>query len=252
MDLSTITDIGLTEGESKVYLALLELGSSTSGPIIDKSGVAKSIIYQLLEKLIQKGLVSYIIKEKTKHYQAAEPNKLIDYVDKRAKILQDNKLKLEQALPELLLKQKEAKPSEVTVFEGYKGMITVHEHTYSRLKRGGEYFFLGIPPEQPKHFHAYWKRDHIRRSKTGIKCRLLFHSKTSPDILKNRNKFDNCDARYMPLDMETPAWFMGYSNVSVIGFPSSNPITIEIINQEIADSFKAYFDSFWKNSQPYK
>ena len=60
-----IREAGLTEGESKVYLALLKLDSSTSGPIIEESGVANSIIYRILDSLSEKGLVSYIIKEKT-------------------------------------------------------------------------------------------------------------------------------------------------------------------------------------------
>ena len=65
MDTSTLREAGLTEGEIKVYLALLELGSSTTGPIVDKSGISRSIIYQILEKLMEKGLVSFITKEKT-------------------------------------------------------------------------------------------------------------------------------------------------------------------------------------------
>tara|TARA_Y100000310_G_C20656794_1_gene802391 strand:- start:57 stop:815 length:759 start_codon:yes stop_codon:yes gene_type:complete len=252
MDISAIKEAGLTEGEAKVYLALLGLGPSTTGPIIEKSGVAKSIIYQLLEKLLQKGLVSYIIKEKTKYFQAAEPNKLIDYIEEREKELLDNKKKVEDILPQLILKQKEAKQSEAKIFEGFRGMITVHEHTYQKLKRGEEYFFLGIAPEQPKHFHAYWQRDHLRRTKAGIKCKLLFHSKTDPEILKNRNSYKLCDARYMPIAINTPAWFMGYKDVAVIGFPSSKPITLEIVNKEIADSFKAYFNEFWKKTKSIK
>ncbi len=252
MDLSAIKEAGLTEGEAKVYLSLLELGPSTTGPIIQKSGVAKSIIYQLLEKLLQKGLASYLTKDKTKYFQAAEPNKILDYIEERERQLQENKKKVEEILPKLILKQKEAKPSEAKVFEGFRGMITVHEHTYQKLKRGEEYFFLGIPPEQPKHFHAYWQRDHIKRAKMGIKCKLLFHPNTDKNILKNRNSYKFCDARYLPIKIDTPAWFMGYKDVAVIGFPSSKPITLEINNKEIADSFKAYFNEFWKKTKPFK
>ena len=61
--------IGLTEGESKVYLALTELGSSTVGPIVKKSGVAYSNIYDILHRLIEKGIVSFIIKNKTRYFQ---------------------------------------------------------------------------------------------------------------------------------------------------------------------------------------
>ena len=155
MDTSILKDAGFTEGEIKVYFALLEIGSSTTGPIIKKSGIARSIVYQILEKLIQKGIVSYIIREKTKYFQAAEPGKILDFIDAREKKLLENKKQVEKLLPELLLKQKSTKGSEVRVFEGFNGMITVHEHTYERLKQGDEYFFLGITPEQPKHFHAY-------------------------------------------------------------------------------------------------
>jgi len=252
MDTASLKEAGLTEGEIKVYLALLELGSSTTGPIIEHAGVARSFIYNILEHLIQKGLISYIIKEKTKYFQAAEPQKILEYIEEREKKLEINKKKVEKLIPTLLLKQQLAKKSEAKIFEGFKGMITVHEHTYEKLKKGESYFYLGLTPVQPKHFHAYWQKDHQRRSKAGIYCRLLFNKKTDFKILKNRNSYKGCDARYMPIDIETPAWIMGYKDVTVFGFVSIKPITFEIINKEIADSFKAYFDDFWKKSKPLK
>ena len=252
MDIQALQEAGLTEGESKVYLALLEIGSSTTGPITEKSGVAKSIIHQLLEKLIQKGLVSYIIKEKTRYYQASDPQKILEYIEENEKKLQENKRKVENLLPSLLSKQNSSDKQTATIYEGFKGMITVHEHTYQKLQKGEGFFYLGIQPEQPEHFHAYWQRDHLRREKAGIYCKLLFHQDTDPKILKNRNSYKLCDSRYMPMNINTPAWIMGYKDVTVIGFPSSNPITLEIINKEIADSFKAYFEEFWKQSKPFK
>ena len=56
----------------------------------------------------------------------------------------------------------------------------------------------------------------------------------------------------MPLPVKTPAWIMGYKDVTVIGLQSNDGMAIEIINQEIADSFKAYFEEFWKRSTPFK
>jgi HTH-type transcriptional regulator, sugar sensing transcriptional regulator len=251
MDFTSLKEAGLTDGEVKVYLALLELGSCTTGPIIEKSGVARSIIYQILEKLIQKGLVSYIVKEKTRHFQAAEPNKLLDYIDNREKILQENRNKVENLMPQLLLLKKSAKESEVQVFEGFKGIQTVHEHTYLKLNKGEGYFYLGIPPFQEEMYHLYWQRDHKRREKAGIKCKILFDQGTDKEILINRNKHKLCDARYLPLNIQTPAWFMGYKDVIVIGLQSNRGIAIEITNEEIAHSFKVYFEEFWKQSRPF-
>ncbi|MEM2137654.1 MAG: helix-turn-helix domain-containing protein [Candidatus Anstonellaceae archaeon] len=250
--LRQLSEAGLTEGEARVYLALLELGPSTTGPIVEKSGVARSIIYQILERLAQKGLVSSVTKEKTAYFQAAQPDRLLEYMEERQKGLEESKRKLQELLPKLAGMQTSAKESEVQVFTGFRGMISVHEHTYQKLAKGEEYFFFGIPQEQPKHYHAYWQRDHIRRARAGIRCKLLFHPKTPREVLKNRNSYAGCDARYMPIEVNTPAWFMGYKNVAVIGFASESPITIEIVNRQVADSFRSYFEEFWKDSTRFK
>jgi len=241
---------GLTEGESRVYLALLELGPSTSGPIVEKSGVSRSIIYQLLDRLSQKGLVSHIVKERTKYFQAAAPDRIKEYLEEEEEKFRENRQKVEELLPKLYSMQASAAESEAKVYIGFKGMITAHEHTYQKLSRGDEYYYMGIPAHQEEHQHAYWLRDHARRAKAGIRTRILFHPSTDISILKSRNRHALCDARYMPNSINTPAWFMGYKDVALIGLQSKVPITIEIVNQEIADSFYAYFEDFWKRTKP--
>ena len=253
MDTKILEKIGLTEGESKVYLALLKLGSSTSGPLTDESGVSRSKIYNVLERLIQKGLVSYIIKEKTKYFQAAEPSKIKDYLDKKEQEFTEQRKEIDKIMPQLQAQQEYGKKlKQAQIFEGFKGMQTVHEHTYLNLKKGEEYFFLGIPPFQEDKYHLYWQRDHKKRINSGIKCRLLFNQGTDSKILKNRNSFKDCDARFMPIPIETPAWIMGYKDTIVIGLQSDKGMAIEIINQDIADSFKKYFDAFWKLTKPFE
>jgi sugar-specific transcriptional regulator TrmB len=253
MELASLQEAGLTKGEVKVYLALLQLGSSTIGPILEKSGITKSIIYRILEKLITKGLVSYIIKEKTKHYQAAQPEKLLEYADERERQHRENRAKIEALLPQLILQQRGAKKSEATIYEGFKGMMTVHDKRFEKLRRGDEYFFFGLPAHQPKHLHAYWQRDHKKRVKLGIKVKLLYNPKVDNWVLKDRNSYPGCDARRMPIDTETPAWVLGYKDVTVIGIPlAETPLSFEIVNEDVARSFRAYFDWLWKQTTPFK
>lgn len=250
MNLEPLKEAGLTEGEIKVYLALNELGLSTIGPILERSKITKSIIYRILDRLIDKGLVSYIIKDKTRHYQAAQPNKILEYIEKRKQDMDENKKKVEQLLPQLLLKQNLSKKSEATIYEGFKGIMTVHDKRFEKLKRGDEYFFFGLPPSQPKYYHAYWQKDHKKRAKLGIKTRMLYNQKVEDWVLKDRNNFKLCEARRMPLDVDTPAWILGYKDVTVIGLPlADKPFAFEIVNQEVADSFKSYFEWFWKKTK---
>ena len=253
MDLTPLKEAGLTDGEIKVYLALIELGLTTIGPILEKSKVTKSIIYRILDRLIQKGLVSYIFKERTKYFQAAQPEKLLDYVEERKKQLDENKNKIQELIPQLLLQQQIAPKSEATIYEGFKGIMTVHDKRFEKLKKGDEYFFFGLPAKQPEYYHAYWKRDHQKREKLGIRCRMLYNSEVDDSVLRNRNSFKLCDARRMPINVDTPAWILGYKNVTVIGLPfTEKPLAFEIINKEVADSFRNYFEWFWKKSKPFK
>ena len=244
-DTAMLEQVGLTAGEARTYLALLELGESTTGPLVQKAHVAKSIVYHLLEKLAEKGLVSHIVKEKTMYFQAAEPRRLLDYIEQRKKELEQTEQGM-QAFVEKIAHFQHTPESTVRVFTGFKGLMTVHEHTYDCLKRGDEYLYLNIPANQPSYFHSFWLKDHKKRIRAGISCRLLFAQDTNPGILQSRNAFKGCQARYMPLSIKSPVWFMTYKNMSVISFAAENPLTIEVQNQEIADSFKAYFEEFWK------
>lgn len=252
MDNSILKDAGLTDGEAKVYISLLELGSSSTGPIMEKSRIARSIIYHILEKLIDKGLVSYIINEKTKYFQASSPKKLLEYMEERKSMIEENKKKVEQALPQLLLLQKMSPKTTVQVFEGFRGIQAVQEHTYERLSRGEEYVSYGIHPQQTTTFHSYWQRDHLRRIKAKIKVRMLFNKGTDKKILENRNSYKGCQARYMTSDLKTPAWIMTYKDVTAIVLQDPKQLGVEIINQEIADTFKQYFLDYWKDSKPFK
>lgn len=252
MDLSSLKEAGLTEGEIKVYVALLEIGLSTSGPIIEKSGIARSIIYQILEKLMQKGLVSQITKEKTHFYQAAQPTKILDYIEERKNKLELNKNIVEKLIPQLLLKQQTTPKSETNMYFGFKGIRTAHEHTYLKLKKGEEYCYLGIPSQQPLEQHLYWQRDHVKCEKTGIRRRLLFNRGTPLEVLKNRNSYKFCEARIMESDVITPASFNIFKDTILIILQVPQAIAVEIINQEIANSFQSYFEEYWKRSKPFK
>ena len=78
-----LNKIGLTNNESKIYLSLRILGTTTTGPLIKKSKIHASKVYEGLNRLIEKGLVTYVVKSNTKYFQAVEPERLFDLIEKR-------------------------------------------------------------------------------------------------------------------------------------------------------------------------
>ncbi len=253
MNTKSLQSLGLTDGEIRVYVALLKLGPSTSGPITDKSRVSSSKIYNILERLMQKGIVSYIIKEKTRYYQAEDPIKIKDYFNQKEKEFQEQKEEIDKLIPELQLQQQlERTKNEVQIYKGFRGIQTITDHLYTKLKKGDTWYNIGVPSHQEDKYHSYWHKDHLKRIKLGIKCKMLFNPRTPKETLKNRNSYKDCDARYMPLSVETPSWILVYKDVSVITLPGDDPIAIEITNKDIAHSFQQYFEAFWKIAELFK
>lgn len=244
---------GLTEGEVKVYLALINNGESTIGQILKNSRVTKSIIYSILDKLIEKGLVSFVLKNDIKHFQAAPPSTLLEYLDKKGKEIESTKKEIEEIIPSLIAKRNNHPLNQASIYEGWKGITGAYTKRFEKLKKGDEYFNLGLPAKQAEHHHIFWQKDHKERVKRGIRANLLYNKNVSDEVLKNRNSFKFCDARRMPVDINTPSWILIYKDTVLIAIPEGeNPIAIEIINNEIAESFRLYFKDLWEESKPFK
>ena len=87
MKLEALTKAGLSEGEAKIYTTLLRLGLSKAGKISKESGLNRTSSYDALNRLIEKGLVTWVVESKIKHYQAVNPLRLME-------VLQENNLRV--------------------------------------------------------------------------------------------------------------------------------------------------------------
>jgi len=248
MDTKILEEVGLTPGEIKTYLALLKIGLSSTGPIAKESQVSRSKLYSILDKLEKKGMSSHVVKKGVIYFQAAEPVRIKEYLSKKEQKIKQLGKEFDKFLPQLTSFEKESK-QKVSLYQGLKGLITVHEYMYLKLKKGGTYYSIGIPSTQPEPHHLFWKRDHIRRSQAGIKAKLLFNKDVKRSVLNNRNTYKGCEARYIPLDLKTPSYFEMYADTVMIVIPSKDPITIEIVSKEISKSFMVYFNEFWRASK---
>jgi len=238
MQKESLTYLGLTDGESKVYLALLKQGSSTVGPIVKEAKVAYSNIYEILDRLLEKGLVSFIIKEKTRHYQAAQPSQLQDYLEKKESQLAEEKSILKKLIPELEKLQEQTHRQQAEIFLGLKGMKTAFERItqeYSKSKQ--EYLFFYIAEEgfeQADEFFAriYPKFRHIpAKGIANIKYRQSKFIKQAHFKVKYVN---------FPIPSN-----IDILNDKVLLTSWQQPLAILITSKDIADKFRQYFYSIW-------
>src|SRR3989344_8588352 len=96
------------------------------------SGIHASKVYEYLEKLIQKGLVSYVIKANKKHFQAANPGYLKEFLREKQQKIKEQEKEIDSILPDLQKIQKEGNITiKSEVYEGLRGIKSFYEKALS-------------------------------------------------------------------------------------------------------------------------
>lgn len=252
MEFDILKDIGLTNGEIKVYVALLGLGETTSGPIVDQSGISVSKVYNILNRLSQKGLVSHIVKGKVKYFKAADPQRLMDYFEEKERALSEERQILRKLIPVLQSQKCSLLTAETAqVYDGLRGIQTARERTLRIMKGGDMMWIVGIAKTpyagmMTKYFREY----HRRRYMKGVRCRYLYNAYAKDPYGMMSAGYPLSEVRYMPPGLITHAWMEIYADTVTIGINMGKSFSVVIQNQEVANSFKTYAELLWNISKP--
>ena len=246
MEPEILEKIGLTLGETKIYLALLDLGHSSTGPIVEKSSVSTSKTYKILRRLEKKGLVSHVIKGSVMHWNAVNPKRIMELLEEQEKEIIKRKKELEKILPELTKRLESVKDKQqAEVYIGMKGMISVfNEETDFLIKCPKEInYIIGATKDYPKSVHNFFERLEGKKDNLKLKRKFIFGEGakgTMPFIEKS--KF--CEVKYIPFSSIVS--INVYGDSSIISVFSEEPIFFVIKSKEIAESFIEYFKLIWR------
>ncbi len=249
MDLTLLRKIGLTEGESKVYIALLGLGQTTTGPIVKKAGVTTSKSYKILARLEEKGLASHVYKNKVKHFKAASPQKVLDLIKKQQEELEQKKWEIEKTMPELLSYQKRIEEEqEAEVYYGLEGLDTVFGEQIRSIPKGGESFVIGIAPKgkYSQQVNLFFEKLQYKRDKKGIYTNLLY-GEDARGSLPYQEKSKWCRIKYLPYSSLVSINI--YNDVTIIVIFVKQPILFKIKSKAVADNFIHYLKFLWKQAK---
>jgi sugar-specific transcriptional regulator TrmB len=240
-----LEEIGLTEGESKVYLSLLKLGPSTIGSIIKESQVSNSKIYDILDRLNKKGLVGISSINNVRHFEAKDPSIIRDFVSKKEESIK----KINSEIPRLQEMYKYAEHvQEAEILQGIGGIKSFTEMILSKLEKGDTFYVLGAPKEAAEALGAYFEEWHKRRAKKGVYCKILYNEDSKERAL-NMKKMPLTQVRIMSAGITTPALIdIGKESVATILF-GERPLCIVIKNKKIFESYVNYFKLLWNVSK---
>lgn len=239
MDTSIIKEAGLTENEAKVYLALIELGTSTVGKISEKSRIHRTNVYDSLNSLEKKELVKCTDKGQTRHYEAADPENL-------TRIIKSKKERLKRILPELKLSMQLApKKSQVHVYEGLEAFKSMLNHF---LDTGKERFVIGAPASAYPRINDFLEIYHQRRVNLKIPMKQIYNY-NARERAKHLNTIPYTEARCLPKEYDSPVSTTFCGDEVLITYWGEVPIFIHIISKEIVEVYKGYFMLLWSKAK---
>lgn len=238
-----LESLGLTRNEAKIYLYLLKKGSTTTGAIIKSTKISNSRVYESLNILISKGLVTYNIQKKGKHFQAEDPEKFLILEEERKK-------KIEKLIPGLV-KLKSIKEEETVsaVFEGLEGFRTAFDRIVRDCPERKTIYVVGFSKqayakESLRRIISKVHKERVAVKKHKIKI-LLDMSVFNEQIARDREKEKFTEVKYMPSGYISPGALDIFEDYVYIFLWDEKPFVFMIKNQKIADSFKTYFKFLW-------
>jgi HTH-type transcriptional regulator, sugar sensing transcriptional regulator len=229
----TLQELGLNKRESICYIALLELGSSKIGAIVKKTGIPSSKIYEILDKLIKRGLASYVKIGKIKHYQSSDPKTLLNYIDEKKK-------NIEEILPKLLLKQKLSTKQSVEMFEGQKALFSLFINLIKDAKANEQYFIFSINEENKNDAaNLFFKNLAVRRKEKKLDVKLLKN-------IKHYKKEKHTKLKLKYTEFNLPQGITIFRDTVIILSWVESPIAIKIESETISNQLKEFFLGQWK------
>lgn len=241
MDLELFKELGFSSREIRVYFALLELGSTTVGPISNKSKLQSSKIYETLEKLKEKGLVSFVIVSKTKYFQASDPKEILNLLDERKRRFKD-------VLEELRIKQKYSKSKQIaTIYEGFKSFKALFNRIADELTDKDQYCAFAFKEEYyTSSVSIFLSNFHKKLEDKGVEDKLLGHTSVKKIITKSFKENKHINIRFTK--NETPLGVIIIKNKVINLVWGDRPTAIEITSEQIYLQYKKFFSQLWNNA----
>ncbi|MBI5004441.1 hypothetical protein HZC00_05110 [Candidatus Kaiserbacteria bacterium] len=237
-----LTDIGLTKTESAVYERLLRLGEVSVSALQKSLKLHPQIIYRTVEGLGAKGLVAVYSKKNKKYVSPEHPKKLEELEKARLARLKD-------AMPELMqMMQPHKQDALVKTSVGIDAIRAFRRLAIDTLKHDDSLLIIGASPDR---FYTAMGDEFGEIETKRIKKKIWRKIIASP---AGREQFEKDPYRehtlfrYFSASQPATSTITIFANHVGITIWATDPILLHIRNEDVAASYRHYFDELWKAS----
>lgn len=236
--LDLLVRLGLTKTEAAVYTCLAKLGTTKAGALVKKTELHRATVYDVLQRLVEKALVKFITKEKTKHFMIESPSRLIELREEERERLDQEATVAQEAVAAIQGLQMPASDEyDASVFVGKQGV----KHVMNLLLEEKETCTFGSHGRFAKVMgkdYFEWFRD--ARIKKGQTIRMLLSERMRSTTLPAKQR-----TRFLPESFDSPSSLHIAKNYVLIIVWNDVPGVVMIKNKDVAQSFMHYFETLW-------
>jgi len=244
--LQDLKELGFLPNEIKVYESLLGIGETTVGGIINDLKIHRQIVYNALDTLEKRGLVSKTMKNRVYHFKPTDPEVIVENAQKQELIAQ----RLVQVIKSEMSKTKIN--NSIDIYNGKEGVRKFYLQMMNNISKNG---VINIIQGGAQAYQQVADLDFISKKLDPIRVKKNI---TSRNIMSEQDRLENSrylkkvagslrQTRFLPYDnMINPVFTDIWDNrVSFIA-TGSNPFAIDIRNEEFYKSYMDHFEVLWK------
>ncbi|MDD5726078.1 MAG: helix-turn-helix domain-containing protein [Patescibacteria group bacterium] len=236
--------LGLNDSEIAIYLLSLEIGPAQPQALAKNSGFSRPATYQAIEQLVNKGLMSFVLKGKRNVYAAEPPERLLHFGQTRLKELEIKIKEIAENIEELNALRKGDKPT-IKFFEGANGIKSILSDLVASEP---EMTYEITNVNAVKNVFTY--NDLESAHKIMEKARGKGRAFLAGDIKAVR---EGVDARHLPKEkFAFEGDVLVYGDKTALASYKGKVVGVVIENKGIAQTMKALFDIAWQSSDKFK
>jgi len=242
-----LISIGLNEKEAKIYLSSLELGQSTVQSIAVKAAINRATTYFIIDGLMQRGLMSSFHKGKKQYFIAADPERLIEILEKEKKQIESKKENLQKLLPQLRsLNNKQGGRPLVRYYEGKEGVTSMVDEVL-KAASGTVYMAYSVDAINDVFDRKDVERWRDIRVERGVQMKVMYTYKDGE--LKNIPNSENTKIPFdkFPITCDIAV----YGNKVRIASLDKRLVGVIIEDEEIAKSMEAILKLALESAKKY-
>jgi predicted DNA-binding transcriptional regulator len=243
--LKQLESIGLSDKESRVYLALLPRHDVGSSKIITATGLHGQFVYDSLDRLEKFGLAKHVIQNGRKKFSANPPIRLLS-------IVEEKRLAAQNIARQLQERYSGKHEQDFEIFQGESAFLMHQFDMLEKVEKDQEALAICGPTERFLATLGEGETDEFEklRIKKGLRVRYIGMEPMRERLAEMQKWRKLWEYRIFPGEstgvVDTDIWPDNLT-FNIFGDPI---LSFTITNKLVADGYREFFESLWKLSQP--